>query len=608
MIGNYVPRRCGIATFTADLTTALNTHTGPECWALAMNDRPEGYDYPREVRFEISQNEPADYRLAADYLNIKSPDAVSLQHEYGIYGGESGSYIINLLKNLRMPVVSTLHTVLQEPTRDQRKVLLTIAELSSRLVVMSKKSRELLMSVYGVPEEKIRFVHHGIPDMPFVKTSVYKKRFGVQSKKVILTFGLLSPNKGIEVMIKALPAIVEKNPDAVYIVVGATHPHVKLHSGEEYRQGLERLARKLGVEKNIIFYNRFVEFSELCDFLGATDVYVTPYLHAAQAVSGTLAYAMGAGKPVVSTPYWYAEEMLADERGVLVGFNDSTALSESINRLLADDKLRGKIVKKAWDFSRGALWKNVAAEYLSIFDEIRTERQEQPRVWTFPEPLEKTRTSLPDINLGHLFTMTDDTGILQHATYSVPEYAHGYCIDDNARALIVSVMAALQSPEPRQLVELQRSIFHSSSTPGMRRPAGSGTSWVLTGTGLRRKAPKTVRAEPSGPSVSVRPCPGTRVAPRSRPGSFIRPCRSMRPCPIPVPSRLRSSAFTPTSRAFPAIRKFAVFGACSPTACIPSSPKRSTLPGPGSRTPFRTRMPRFPRRSSSPGNGKSGRS
>lgn len=456
MIGNYVPRRCGIATFTSDLTTALNTHTNAECWALAMNDRPEGYAYPNEVRFEISQNEPGDYRLAADYLNIKSPDAVSLQHEYGIYGGESGSYIINLLKNLRMPVVSTLHTVLQEPNRDQRKVLLTIADLSSRLVVMSKKSRELLMSVYGVPEEKIRFVHHGIPDMPFVKSSVYKKRFGVQSKKVILTFGLLSPNKGIEVMINALPAIVEKNPDAVYIVVGATHPHVKLHSGEEYRQGLERLARKLGVEKNIIFYNRFVEFTELCDFLGATDVYVTPYLHAAQAVSGTLAYAMGAGKPVVSTPYWYAEEMLAEDRGVLVDFHDSKALSDSVNRLLGDDKLRNGIVKKAWDFSRGALWKNVASDYLGIFDEIRTERQEQPRVWTFPEPLEKDQTSIPDINLGHLFTMTDDTGMLQHATYSVPEYAHGYCIDDNARALIVSVMAALQSPEPKPLITLQR--------------------------------------------------------------------------------------------------------------------------------------------------------
>jgi len=456
MIGNYIPRRCGIATFTSDLTDALNTHTPADSWAVAMNDRPEGYAYPEEVRFEIGQNDAPDYRLAADYLNIKSPDVVSLQHEYGIFGGESGSYIINLLKKLRMPIVSTLHTVLQDPTREQRKVLLQIADLSSRLVVMSKKSCELLMNVYGVSEDKIRFVHHGIPDMPFVKTSVYKKRFGVQEKKVILTFGLLSPNKGVEIMIKALPAIVDKHPDTVFIVVGATHPHVKEHSGEEYRQGLERLARKLGVDSNIIFYNRFVEYSELCDFLGATDVYVTSYLHEAQAVSGTLAYAMGAGKPVVSTPYWYAAEMLANDRGILVDFGDSAAFSESIIRLLDDDKLRNSIIKKAYSFSRGALWKNVAADYLNIFDEIRKERLEQPRLWTFPDPLEKSKTSIPDLNLGHLFTMTDDTGILQHATYSIPEYTHGYCIDDNARALIVAVMAALQTADPKPLVKLQK--------------------------------------------------------------------------------------------------------------------------------------------------------
>ncbi len=457
VIGNYLPRLCGIATFTTDLMQALaGAAPDADCWCLAMNDRPEGYRYPEKVRFEINQNRPSEYQLAADFLNISQADVVSLQHEYGIYGGEAGSFIVPLLRALRMPVVTTLHTVLESPTPEQKAVLTDIAALSSRLVVMGERGAAFLRDVYRVPGEKIAFIHHGIPDMPFVDPNFYKDQLGVEGKKVILTFGLLSPNKGLEYMIEALPAITERFPETVYIVVGATHPQVKKAHGEEYRQNLERLARARGVDSHVIFFNRFVELRELCDFLGSCDVYVTPYLSRAQAVSGTLAYAMGVGKATVSTPYWYAEEMMADERGVLVDFKDAPGLAAAVIDLLGDDMKRNAIRKRAYAFSRQAVWSQVAQDYLAVFNQVRMERSRTAHPALRRIASEQDTTSLPDINLDHMNAMTDDTGIIQHATYTVPDYGHGYCIDDNTRALIVTVMAQDLTPDDPALVRLQK--------------------------------------------------------------------------------------------------------------------------------------------------------
>ncbi len=457
IIGNYLPRLCGIATFTTDLTNSLSTAnpTG-NCWAMAMNDRPEGYRYPGKVRFEINQNNIVEYRRASDFLNINQVDVVCMQHEYGIFGGPHGVNILQLLRGLRMPVVTTLHTVLKAPSPEQKKTLQEVISLSDRVVVMARRAVDFLIDIYSIPEQKIRFVHHGIPDMPFVDSNFYKDQFGVEGRRVILTFGLLSQNKGIENMIRALPDIVRKYPDVVYMVLGATHPHIKKTQGEQYRLSLQNLARNLGVDRNIIFHNRFVDIRELCEFLGAADIYVTPYLNEAQIVSGTLAYAMGVGKATVSTPYWYAQEMIGEDRGLLVPFNDSDALAEQISYLLANDLERNSMRKRAYTFSRDAIWAQVARDYLSIFDEVRSERHRKPRTPFQTTTLEREKTSLPELALDHLHTLTDSTGILQHAKFSVPDFDHGYCIDDNARALIVSVLAQNVVSQDTCLLGLQR--------------------------------------------------------------------------------------------------------------------------------------------------------
>ncbi|MFQ5444782.1 MAG: glycosyltransferase family 4 protein, partial [Nitrospinales bacterium] len=312
VIGNYLPRQCGIATFTTDLVEALSTEApGINCRALVINDKPEGYPYPEKVRFEINQNKLTDYSIASEFLNISQIDIVCVQHEYGIFGGPAGSHILKLLADLRMPVVTTLHTVLRDPAPEYREVMHKLSDLSDKLIVMSRKAFEFLKDIYAVPEEKIAFIHHGIPDMPFIDPNFYKDQFGVEGKKVLLTFGLLSPNKGIENVLQALPAVTKKHPDITYIILGATHPSILKAHGEEYRIGLQQLVRKLNISDHVIFQNRFVELKELCEFLGTADIYVTPYLEEAQITSGTLAYAMGTGKAVISTPYWYATEMLA---------------------------------------------------------------------------------------------------------------------------------------------------------------------------------------------------------------------------------------------------------------------------------------------------------
>ncbi len=443
VIGNYLPRQCGIATFTTDLVEALTAEApGINCWAAAMNDKPEGYPYPENVRFEINQNKLTDYRTASQFLNISQPDIVCVQHEFGIYGGLAGSHLLKLLGDLRMPVVTTLHTVLKDPAPEYRAVMGKLADLSDKLVVMSHRAVDFLKDVYDVPEDKIVFIHHGIPDTPFIDSSFYKDKFGVEGKKVLLTFGLLSPNKGIENVLRALVAVIKKHPDLVYIILGATHPNILKFHGDEYRIMLQQMVLKLGLGEHVIFQNRFVEIKELCEFLGIADIYVTPYLEEAQITSGTLAYAMGTGKAVISTPYWYATEMLAEGRGRIVPFRDPEAMAEQIIDLLDNDIERHAMRKKAYVFTRDAVWKEVSRKYLQIFSEVRQTRTRNPRPrHSYVENIKAiTHFELPEIKLDHLKAFTDDTGILQHANYTIPDRSHGYCTDDNARALLVAAI------------------------------------------------------------------------------------------------------------------------------------------------------------------------
>ena len=444
-VSDYVPRKCGIATFTRDLCEAVAAEAGPDSdvFTVAVNDIPEGYPYSPAVRFEIRQNTQADYRLAADFLNISQVSAVCLQHEFGLFGGPAGSNILTLLRRVRRPLVASLHTVLKDPLPEQRRVVEELGRVVDRLVVLSDTATGILREVYDIPAEKIVMIPHGIPDVPFVDPNFYKDQFGAEGKKVLLTFGLLGPNKGIESAIEALPAIVARRPDVLYIVLGATHPTIKRDSGEEYRNGLIRRAHELGVADNIKFVNRFVELEELCEFLGATDVYLTPYLNEAQIVSGTLAYALGAGKATVSTPYWYAVEMLAEGRGRIVPFNDPHAMAEQVIDLLDNETERHATRKRAYTFTRKMVWSQVARAYLAVFDEAR-ENWVKRRLVT-PVGAEAGRTSdaadeLPEVDLRHLRTLTDDVGIFQHALFSTPNRAHGYCTDDNARALICTAM------------------------------------------------------------------------------------------------------------------------------------------------------------------------
>jgi glycosyltransferase involved in cell wall biosynthesis len=440
-IGNYLPRQCGIATFTTDLCEAIAAeYEATTCIALPVNDIESGYAYPPRVRFELVEKDIESYRRAADFLNINSVDLVCLQHEYGIFGGRAGSHILALLRDLHMPIVTTFHTILHDPDPDQKRVLEEVAALSDRVVVMSERGREFLEKIYGVRPEKIDFIPHGIPDVPFVDPSFHKDLFGVEGKTVLLSFGLLSANKGIENVIAALPAILARHPNVVYIILGATHPHVLRQEGEMYRLSLQWLAQEKGVEGQVIFYNRFVSLEELIEFIGAADIYITPYLSEVQITSGTLAYTLGAGKAVISTPYWYAEEMLAEERGALVPFCDPMALAAQVNDLLDNESNRHAMRKRAYLFGREMVWPKVAQRYMESFKRARDERRHFTPSGIVFKPLDKRPGELPPLKLDHLHLMTDDTGMLQHASFTIPNYREGYSIDDNARALIVSTL------------------------------------------------------------------------------------------------------------------------------------------------------------------------
>jgi glycosyltransferase involved in cell wall biosynthesis len=441
VIGNYLPRQCGIATFTTDLCAAISAEYGTaRLLALPVNDTDQAYDYPARVRGSLAQEDIASYQQAAEFLNFNNIDMVCLQHEYGIFGGPAGSHILHLLRYLKMPVVTTLHTVLREPNPDQRMVMTEIAELSDRLIVMSQLSSQFLQEIFKVPECKIDMVPHGVPDLPFLDPNFYKDRFGVEGKAVLLTFGLLSPNKGIENVIQALPQILARHTNVAYIVAGATHPHVLRREGDRYRESLQALAKKVGVESRVIFFNRFVSPEEMAEFIGAADIYITPYRHEAQVVSGTLAYALGAGKAIISTPYWHAIELLDDRRGALVPFEDPTAIAHKTIELLDTPAIRHAMRKRAYLFAREMVWKRVAQGYMESFARVRSDRMENPQVQYSSRATKKLLDHLPDMNLNHLHRLTDDTGISQHSIFTVPNRNEGYTTDDNARALVFTVL------------------------------------------------------------------------------------------------------------------------------------------------------------------------
>ena len=443
VIGNYLPRQCGIATFTTDLCAAISAEYGTaRLLALPVNDTEQGYDYPARVRWSLAQDDVKSYQEAAEFLNFNNIDMVCLQHEYGIFGGPAGSYILHLLRGLKMPVVTTLHTVLREPNPDQMMVMEEIAELSDRLIVMSQLSSQFLQEIYKVPGSKIDMVPHGVPDLPFLDPNFYKDRFGVEGKAVLLTFGLLSPNKGIENVIQALPRILSRHSNVAYIVAGATHPHILRREGDKYRASLQALAKEVGVESQVIFHDRFVSPEEMAEFIGAADIYITPYRYEAQVVSGTLAYALGAGKAIISTPYWHAIELLDDRRGALVPFQNPDAIAQKAIELLDTPAIRHAMRKRAYLFARDMVWKKAAQGYIESFARVRSDRMESPRVQFSARAAPKTLNQLPPLKLTHVNALTDDTGMLQHAIFTIPNRAEGYTTDDNARALIFAVLLA----------------------------------------------------------------------------------------------------------------------------------------------------------------------
>ncbi|MEH2571690.1 glycosyltransferase family 4 protein [Bradyrhizobium sp. AZCC 1708] len=458
VIGNSLPRRCGIATFTTDLQQAISTsRPNLETCILAMTDHGQTYDYPKAVAFQIQDDKIEEYIRAADFLNAGRFDTVCLQHEFGIFGGDAGGHILELMSRLNAPVVTTFHTVLANPAVTQRAVMERIVDASSKVVVMANKGRELLRGVYQVPDDKIEVIAHGIPDAAFVEPDAAKARLGFDGKPVILTFGLLSPNKGIEVMIDAMPSILKRRADTVYVVLGATHPNLVRDQGEAYRNRLMRRVRELGVEDQVVFLDRFVDLPTLLEFISMCDVYVTPYLNEAQMTSGTLAYSFGLGKPVVSTPYWHARELLANGRGVLVPFGDAAAVGLEIAELLTDDARRQAMCRRAYAISRTMTWERTAEHYMSVFESASQGHWLKVIASSNAASPEPRSPAAPDMQIGHFLSMCDDTGLFQHAVHSVPDRSHGYCVDDNARAMLLA--CALNDPGEQPLSEVLTARF-----------------------------------------------------------------------------------------------------------------------------------------------------
>jgi glycosyltransferase involved in cell wall biosynthesis len=467
-VGTYGPRRCGIATFTADLALSIAGIDGRALPMVLAVTEPSGqYDYPAEVKFEIRQNVKADYVRAAEYVNFSHLRLVCIQHEYGIFGGDDGGYILDFVQALRVPVVVTLHTVLKHPSPTQAAIVRKLFDLGAKLVVMSRIAKDLLESSYGVRGSQVRIIPHGIPTMDKQSDQrALKAEFGVVDRRLLLTFGLLSANKGIETVIRALPSVIRRFPDVIYFVVGATHPAVVRRDGEAYRTLLEREAEKLGVREHVVFRDQFVSADELRKYLQAADVFVSPYLNEAQVTSGALSYAMGAGAAVVSTPYWHAEELLSGGRGCLFPFRDHETLGNTLLELFASPAELRRVRAAASEFAHSMAWPRIGDAYFEVVRTITARSAERERAASTAAKALAV-SSLPELRLDHLLRMTDDTGLIQHAVYSVPARSTGYCVDDNARALIVAVHAdRIQGGvDTRALVTRYLSYLHASQKP-----------------------------------------------------------------------------------------------------------------------------------------------
>ncbi len=471
-VGNSLPRRCGIATFTTDLQQAIEkARPQDHSCIVAMTDHGRTYDYPAAVRFQINDRKLEDYARAAEFLNTERYEVVSLQHEFGIFGGEAGDHILALTSRLAMPLVTTLHTVLSQPTSAQRRVLEQIADTSSRVIVMAEKGRELLRSVYRVATGKIEVIPHGTPDFAFVEPDEAKVALGFGGRPVILTFGLLSPSKGIEVMIDAMPEVLRTSSAAVYVVLGATHPNLILDQGEAYRDGLMARVQALGIEDHVVFLDRFVDHATLLRFISMCDVYATPYLNEAQMTSGTLAYSFGLGKAVVSTPYWHARELLAEGRGILVPFGDAAALGRETAALLSDEPRRLAMRKRAYADGRPMIWPRIAERYCAVFESAVSGSQRRLAPRQDPSRLHRDSRAPRAMTIGHFLSLCDDTGLLQHAVHSVPDRSHGYCTDDNARALLLGCALgnAGESPLPEALTSRFAAFLQHAWDPDTRR-------------------------------------------------------------------------------------------------------------------------------------------
>lgn len=470
-ISTYPPRECGIATFNQNLMRAIGANF-PERKSLieggfvvALNDSEnlQEYEYPEEVKYVIRQNHQKDYIRAANYINTSLADVCIMEHEFGIYGGESGIYILPLLNRLEKPLISILHTVLKDPSYVQRIIIREIAEQSSKIIVMSKRAVEFLTTIYEIPADKIQIIEHGVPDVEAPAENPVKTLTPFKNHRVLLTFGLISRNKGLETVVKALPKIVEKHPDVMYVILGNTHPGVIKNSGEEYRDHLKSLAAQLGVSKNLSFINKFVSEEELVNYLSAAEVYVTPYLNEAQITSGTLSYAVGAGAAVVSTPYWHATELLADNRGRLFDFKNHNALADIVIELLDQDRVLEELKENAYEYGLHLRWPVTGAEFIKV-------AQIAAATHDFSDKILKNSIVDPEImpkfSLTHVLRLTDDTGIVQHAKYGIPNLKEGYCLDDNARALIMALMAyqRTKSKEAFELLPVYLSYIHYMQT------------------------------------------------------------------------------------------------------------------------------------------------
>ncbi|OHB81912.1 MAG: hypothetical protein A2Z38_05130, partial [Planctomycetes bacterium RBG_19FT_COMBO_48_8] len=467
-ISSFTPRKCGIATFTSDLIDSTALAAKGEFEPLVVAMRSEDHKYSDPVKFEIRQNVKSDYICAADYINFSHVDAVSVQHEFGLFGGEAGSYLSLLLNRLKAPVITTLHTVIDDPDEAHYKSLVDLCKASNKVITMNERGVSMLRDIYSIPTGKIKLIAHGIPDLPFVDSNYYKHKFGLEDHRTILTFGLLSKNKGIEVMLKAMQTIVKTDPSVIYIILGMTHPNVLKHEGESYRFGLQQMVKDLNLQEHVIFHNRFVDDKELHNFLCAADIYVTPYMSEKQLTSGTLSFAVGTGKAVVSTPYWAATELLADGRGKLVPFSDSQQMAREIVEILHNDTLYYSLRRRAYEYGRSRTWPKIGQIYWKLFGSKRK----------LPQISAKTKLSaaetissieVPEPSLEHLKKLTDDTGLYQHAIFTIPNREFGYCTDDNARAVIAMIRYYAQYPEPEALRLLDTYlsyIIHSQSSDG----------------------------------------------------------------------------------------------------------------------------------------------